>query len=177
MSRECASNDSQLDGPRTYSGTINAHGSGHIFQGNHNVGQLNDMRQFYTGKIPGLLFTPRSEGTLPYANGRCGPESSNSFQAVEYLAQSLAAILEDTRLLLQDIEVDDNGRQAVALAERCHAKIIEDLQAVRERWLRIEDDSASSVERSEMLTQMKDIKTRIKADTSWLTMKHTEYTQ
>lgn len=152
MSRECASNDSQLDGPRTYSGTINAHGSGHIFQGNHNVGQLNDMRQFYT-------------------------ESSNSFQAVEYLAQSLAAILEDTRLLLQDIEVDDNGKQAVALAERRHAKIIEDLQAVRERWLRIEDDSASSVERSEVSTQMKDTKTRIKADTSWLTMKHTEYTQ
>ncbi|KAH8751582.1 hypothetical protein BGZ57DRAFT_966754 [Hyaloscypha finlandica] len=28
-----------------------------------------------------------------------------------------------------------------------------------------------------MSTQMKDIKTRIKADTSWLTMKHTEYTQ
>jgi hypothetical protein len=93
------------------------------------------------------------------------------------LAQRLAAILEDTRLLLQDIEVDDNGRQAVALAERRHAKIIEDLQAVRERWLRIEDDSASSVERSEVSTQMKDIKTRIKADTSWLTMKHTEYTQ
>jgi hypothetical protein len=93
------------------------------------------------------------------------------------LAQSLAALLEDTRLLLQDIEVDDNGRQAVALAERRHAKVIEDLQAVRERWLRIEDDSASSVERSEMSTQMKDIKTRIKADTSWLTMKHTEYTQ
>jgi hypothetical protein len=88
------------------------------------------------------------------------------------LAQSLAALLEDTRLLLQDIEVDDNGRQAVALAERRHAKVIEDLQAVRERWLRIEDDSASSVERSEMSTQMKDIKTRIKADTSWLTMKH-----
>jgi hypothetical protein len=93
------------------------------------------------------------------------------------LAQRLAAILEDTRLLLQDIEVDDNGRQAVALAERRHAKIIEDLQAVRERWLRIEDDSASSVERSEVSTQMRDIKTRIKADTSWLTMKHTEYTQ
>jgi hypothetical protein len=93
------------------------------------------------------------------------------------LAQSLAAILEDTRLLLQDIEVDDNGGQAVALAERRHAKIIEDLQAVRERWLRIEDNSASSVERSEVSTQMKDIKTRIKADTSWLTMKHTEYTQ
>lgn len=78
---------------------------------------------------------------------------------------------------MQDIEVDDNGRQAVALAERRHAKIIEDLQAVRERWLRIEDDSASSVERSEVSTQMKDIKTRIKADTSWLTTKHTEYTQ
>jgi hypothetical protein len=93
------------------------------------------------------------------------------------LAQSLAAILEDTRLLLQDIEVDDDGRQAVALAERRHAKIIEDLQAVRERWLRIEDESVSSVERNEISTQMKDIKTRIKADTSWLTMKHTEYTQ
>jgi DNA polymerase III delta prime subunit len=93
------------------------------------------------------------------------------------LAQRLAAILEDTRLLLQDIEVDDDGRQAVALAERRHAKIIEDLQAVRERWLRIEDESVSSVERNEISTQMKDIKTRIKADTSWLTMKHTEYTQ
>jgi hypothetical protein len=93
------------------------------------------------------------------------------------LAQSLAALLEDTQLLLQDIEVDDNGRQAVALAERRHAKVIEDLQAVRERWLRIEDDTASSVERSEISTQMKDIKTRIKADTSWLAMKHTEYTQ
>jgi len=78
---------------------------------------------------------------------------------------------------LQDIEVDDDGRQAVALAERRHAKIIEDLQAVRERWLRIKDESASIVERSEISTQMKDIKTRIKADTSWLTMKHTEYTQ
>lgn len=62
MCREYASDDSQLDGPRTYSGTINAHGSGHIFQGNHNVGQLNDMRQFYTGKIPGYdLRTPIEE--------------------------------------------------------------------------------------------------------------------
>jgi hypothetical protein len=59
MSRERASNDSPLDGPRTYSGTINAHGSGHIFQGNHNVGQFNDMRQFYTGKIPSC--DPRPE--------------------------------------------------------------------------------------------------------------------
>jgi hypothetical protein len=58
MSRECASDDSQLDGPRTYSGTINAYGSGHIFQGNHNVGQINDMRQFYTGKIPGYDLRP-----------------------------------------------------------------------------------------------------------------------
>jgi hypothetical protein len=93
------------------------------------------------------------------------------------LAQSLATILEGTQLLVQDIELDDNGRQAILLAKRRHAKVLEDIKAIRERSLRIEDDSAPSKERSEMSVKIKDIKTRIKADTSWLTMKHTEYTQ
>ena len=82
-------------------------------------------------------------------------------------------------MLLRDVQAEDTIREAEALdlaAER-YAKIREDLQALRERWSQTKADSESSAERRELSHRLKDIKTRIKADTSWLTMKHTEYTQ
>jgi hypothetical protein len=181
MSKECARCDPLFDGSRTYSGAVNAHGSGHVFLGDRNVGQINDMRQFYIGKTQAHS-SRRSDifglkETRTNANGQYYLESSNSFPAIEYLAQGLGTILRDIRLLLRDIEVDDSGREALDLAAQRYAKVNEDLQALRERWLQIEENSASSTERREMSSQLKDIKTRIKADTFWLTMKHTEYTQ
>jgi len=80
-------------------------------------------------------------------------------------------------VLLRGIEVDDRGTEAIALAAARHAKVKEDLRVLQGRWLQIERNPASSRDRREVSNQIKEIKTRIKADTSWLSMKHTEYTQ
>lgn len=74
-------------------------------------------------------------------------------------------------------ELEENGKQDVELAGQRHAKILEDIQLLRDRWPRTNDESASSQERNEVSVKTKDIKTRIKADISWLAMKRTEYKQ
>jgi len=81
-------------------------------------------------------------------------------------------------VVLRDIEVDESDRESITLAVQRHAKISDELQVIQGRCLQVEKNyTLSSTERMEISSQIKDIKTRIKADTSWLTMKHTEYVQ
>jgi len=96
---------------------------------------------------------------------------------MEYLVQNLAAILRDIQQLSRDNQTEHSIREDLVVAEQKYATVQEDLEDIRERWSKIDASSASSMERRELSRQIRDFKTKIKADTSWLTMKYTEYTR